>query len=276
MASTVWKGHLTFGLISVPVRLVVAARPERVHFNMLNPETMSRVKQKLYDPVADKDVERKNLVKGAEIEDGRYVIITDEDIQKITPKTSKTMDVLEFVKLDDVDPVYFDASYYLIPDGEAGEKPYYLLAQALEQEGYAAIARMVRAQRESVVIVRPSGGGMMLHTLFYADEVRAVPEFGHPENVEIQEKELELGRMFVKSLAAEFEPEKYKDKYREALTEMIAARARGEEVQAVPTPSAPPAMDLMAALKASLELPDKKPAAELSKKEKEEALEKAQ
>src|SRR5690606_7186048 len=146
----------------------------------------SRVKQKLYDPVADKEVERKSLVKGAEIEDGRYVIISDEDIAKITPKSSKTMDVLEFVKLEDVDPVYFDASYYLIPDGEAGEKPYYLLAQALEQEGYAAIARMIRAQRESVVIVRPSQGGMMLHTLFYADEVRAVPEYGHPENVDIQ------------------------------------------------------------------------------------------
>ncbi|MGE0488080.1 MAG: Ku protein [Vulcanimicrobiota bacterium] len=275
MASTVWKGHLTFGLISVPVRLTVAARPKRVSFNMVNPDTMSRVKQQLFDPVTEKVVERKSLVKGAELEDGSYVLITDEDIRKVTPASSKTMQVLEFVKLSDVDPIYFDDSYYILPDGEAGEKPYFLLAKALEVEGYAAIARMVKSQRESIVIVRPSNGGLALHTLFYADEVRQAEGFGDPGKVELQEQELELGKMFIRQLAADFEPEKYHDTYRAALNEMIAARAQGREVQEVSAPAAPPALDLMAALKASLELPKKKPMAEVEP-EAEEALRKAQ
>ena len=276
MASTVWKGHLTFGLISVPVRLTVAARSKRMSFNMVNPETMSRVKQQLWDPVSEKVVSRKELAKGAELPDGTYVLITEDEIKNVTPKTSKTMEVLEFVKLDEVDPVYFDASYYLLPDGDAGGKPYYLLTQALEKEQHCAIAKMIRAGRESIVVVRPSGGGMMLHTLFYADEVRTVEDFGDPKEVEVGEKELELACMFVQQLAQDYEPSKYHDTYRRALEELVAAKSEGRELATVPQAATPPAMDLMAALKASLELPDKKPAADVDGQEEKEALKQAQ
>ncbi len=276
MASTVWKGHLTFGLISVPVRLTVAARPKKVSFNMVNPDTMSRVKQQLYDPVSEKVVSRKDLAKGAEMEDGSYVLITDDDIKKITPATSKTMEVIEFVKLEEVDPVFFESSYYLSPDGEAGEKPYFLLAQAMEEEGYGAIAKMLRSGREHIVIIRPSSGGVMLHTLFYSDEVRDHEGLSGKDNVNLEPQELELGRMFIKQLATEFEPAKYRDTYRESLLKLVEDKAQGREVQPLATPAAPPARDLMAALKASLELPAKKPAAEVADESEEAALKKAQ
>lgn len=274
MASTVWKGHLTFGLISVPVRLSVAARPKRVSFNMVNPKTMSRVKQQLVDATSGEAVSRKELAKGAELEDGSYVLITEEDIAKVTPKTSKTMEVLEFVKLDDVDPVYFDASYHLAPDGEAGEKPYHLLTRALEEEQHVAIAKMIRSGREYTVCIRPSGGALMLHTLFYDDEVRSV-EGVEPGSVEIGEQELDLGRMFVQRLAAEWEPSKYHDTYRRALEDLVKAKSEGRETVALPAEAAPPALDLMAALKASLDLPAKK-TSESAESEPAEAIQQAQ
>ena len=264
MATTVWKGHLTFGLVSVPIRLYAAARPESVSFNQIHQACGSRIKQKQTCPVCERVVDRKELVKGIEVDDGRFVIIEDAEIQGMAPESARSMEVLEFVKLDEVDPVYFDTSYFVLPEGKVGDKPYYLLQRALSDMGHAAIARMVKAQREHTVIIRPSGGGLMLHTLYYGDEVRSVPEFGHPEKVELQDKELELGRMFVTSLADKFDINKYHDRYRENITALIAAKSQGQQILTPTASPLPPAMDLMAALKASLErakapLPGPKP-----------------
>ena len=253
MATTVWKGHLTFGMVSVPIRLYAAARSETVSFNQVHKSCGSRVKQKLHCPVCERVVERSELVRGAEVDSGRYVFIEDAEIQAVAPESARTMEVLEFVKMEEVDPVYFDTSYFVVPESKVGEKPYYLLQRALVDMGHAAIARLVRAQREHTVILRPSGGGLMLHTLFYVDEVRQVVEYGHPESVELQEKELELGRLFVSSLAAPFEAAKYHDRYRENLQALITAKSQGQEVAPAGSSALPPAMDLMAALKASLE-----------------------
>ncbi|MBT9585148.1 Ku protein [bacterium] len=253
MAATVWKGHLTFGLVSVPIRLYAAARTETVSFNQIHKPCGSRLKQKLHCPVCERTVERSELVRGAEVDSGRFVLIEDSEIQAVAPESAKSMEVLEFVKLEEVDPVYFDTSYFVVPESKVGEKPYYLLQRALTDMGHAAIARLVKSQREHTVILRPSAGGLMLHTLFYTDEVRSVSDYGHPELVELQEKELELGRLFVSSLAATFEAGKYHDRYRENLQALIAAKAQGQDVVSTTVSALPPAMDLMAALKASLE-----------------------
>lgn len=254
MASTVWRGHLSFGLVAIPIRLAVAARPEKVEFHMVNPDTGSRIHQKVVDASSGKEVKRSKLVKAATLEDGSTVYLTDEDIKTILPASSKTMEVLEFVELEKVDPVYFDASYYLLPDGEAGEKPYYLLMQALKKEDHAAVAKMVRAQREYLVIIRPSRGGLTLHTLFYEDEVREVEEYGEFDDVKVDDKELDLACQFIQSLAVDFHPEKYHDSYREAVAELLQAKAQGQTLVAPEAPAVKPTSDLMAALRASLKM----------------------
>jgi len=264
MAVTVWKGHMTFGLVSVPLRLYPAARAEHVHFNQLHAPCGSRVKQSLMCPKCERTVERRELLRGAEVEEGRFVIVEDADLAAAAPKPEKALEILEFVKLEQVDPVYFDASYYLVPEGTAGERPYYLLFRALREMGHAAIARLVRQQREHHVIVRPARDGLMMHTLFYADEVRRVAEYGHPEHVEVVERELEIAKLFIQTLATDFEPGKYHDRYRESLVQVIRAKAMGLEPTEAPPAALPPASDLMAALKASLEqvkdrLPERQP-----------------
>ena len=273
MASTVWKGHLSYGLVSVPVRLVAAAREVKVSFHMVVPETGSRIQQKTFDASTGKEVKRGELVKAAELDDGRTVYLTDDDLKTIAPASSKQMEVLEFVKLEEVDPVYFDASYYLLPDGQAGDKPYHLLTKALQDENHAALAKMVRSQREYLVLIRPSRGGLTLHTLFYADEVRAVDGYGAEPANPVDEKELKLARMFVQAMAAEFEPEKYEDSYRKAVIELLQAKAEGQTLVTAEAPAARPAGDLMEALKASLGMMKKPPQSEKDTvaKEQEEA-----
>lgn len=251
MASTVWKGHLTFGLLSLPVKLYSAARGESVSFNQLHKTDHSRVRQVLYCGAEDKPITRDEIVKGYEYEKDKYVVIDDEEIKKVAPKTAKTMEVLEFVKSAEVDPIYFDASYYLSPD-EAGEKPYALLFEALRQSGCVGVAKIAMHNREHIVILRPAKRGIMLHTMYFKHEIREVDEFRTDTSM-IQEKELGLAKMLIESLLAGFEPEKYKDNYRENLLKMIQAKVEGKQVieTAAPTHKAP-VIDILEALKMSL------------------------
>jgi DNA end-binding protein Ku len=252
MASTVWKGHLTFGLVSLPVRLYSAARSETISFNQLHKDDHSRVKQVLYCQLEDKPVPRTDLVKGFEYEKGRYVVVEDEDIKRVAPKTASTMEIQEFVKGKDVDPIYLESSYYLAPE-QAGEKPYALLFEALRRSDYVAIAKIAMHNREHVVILRPGDKGIMMHTMYYTDEIRQVEEFRTDTSL-VKEKELDLAMTLINSLAAEFEPEKYKDEYRENLKAMIASKVAGEDI--VETPAAEhraPVVDIMEALKMSLD-----------------------
>jgi DNA end-binding protein Ku len=251
MASTVWKGHLTFGLLSLPVKLYSAARSEAVSFNQLHKADHSRVKQILYCQLEDKPIQRSDIVKGYEYEKDKYVVIDDEEIKKVAPKTAKTMEVLEFVKSTEVDPIFFDASYYLAPD-EAGEKPYALLFEALRQSGCVGVAKIAMHNREHIVILRPGVRGILLHTMYYEDEIRQVEEF-RTDTTKIQDKELALAKMLIESLLAPFEPGKYKDNYRENLLSMIKAKVEGKEIV---EPAAPahkaPVIDILEALKMSL------------------------
>ena len=251
MASTVWKGHLTFGLLSLPVRLYSAARSETVSFNQLHKSDHSRVKQVLYCQAEDKPIQRSDIVKGYEYEKDKYVVVEDEEIKKVAPKTAKTMEVLEFVKAAEVDPIYLESSYYLAPD-EGGEKPYALLFEALRESGYVGVAKIAMHNREHIVILRPGGKGILLHTMYYPDEIRQVEEF-RTDTSAVKPKELELAKTLVQSLEAPFEPEKYKDDYRQNLQAMIKAKVEGKEVveTAAPTHKAP-VIDILEALKMSI------------------------
>jgi DNA end-binding protein Ku len=252
MASTVWKGHLTFGMVSMPVRLYSAARSESIGFNQLHKHDNSRIKQVIYCQAEDKAIPRSEIVKGYEYEKDKYVVIDDEDIKKVAPKTAKTMEILEFVKSADVDPIYFESSYYMAPD-DAGEKPYALLFEALKQTGYCALAKIAMHNREHVVFLRPSAKGIQMHTMYYKDEIRMVDEFRTDTSL-VKPAELAMAKSLVETLAAEFEPEKYSDAYRSNLQAMIQAKIEGKETVEPPQEAhLAPVIDIMEALKMSLE-----------------------
>jgi DNA end-binding protein Ku len=250
MATTVWKGHLTFGLISMPVRMFAAARGERISFNQLHKECHSRLKQPLFCPVCNRNVERSEIVKGYEYEKDQYVLFSEEELDKIEPPSARVMEILEFVKLSEMDPLYFDSSYYLSPE-DAGVKAYQLLMMAMEQSGYGAIAKLTMHQREHIVIVRPGTKGMTLHTMFYSNEIRAA-ESVPTDKVEVKDQEKKLAQQLIESLAAPFDPQKYRDEYQENLRAMISAKLQGQQVTEVPQPHLAPVIDLMEALKKSL------------------------
>ena len=262
MAASVWSGYLTFGLISMPIRLFSGARSSGISFNMLHRDDLQRVKQQYYCPADNRVVERSEIVKGFEYRKDEYVVIDPEEIKKIEPKTAKTMEILEFVKAGDVDPVYFESSYYLLPE-ESGRRPYALLTKALEESEYVAIAKLTMHNREYTVFLRPHAGGMMLHTMYYEEEVKKVEGFGAPD-VELKDSEVKVAHQLIEALAAEWEPEKFHDDFQENLKKLIQTKLEGGEVAEVEQPKKlAPVVDLMAALKESLAQMEgrKKPAA---------------
>lgn len=260
MASTIWKGYITFGLISIPVRLYAAARSERISFNQIHEPCGSRIKQQIFCPTCERVVERSELVKGYEAEKDSYIIIEDEEIKKIAPESQETMEILEFVKLDEIDPIYFDTSYYATPE-EPGRRAYQLLLETMQKTEYAAIAKLAMHQREYTIVIRPREEGLTLHSIHYANEVRAIPEYGQTRGTEVKPQEIQLAEQLVKSLAAPFEPEKYEDSYQKRLTEMLEAKREGRLVTETKTKKLAPVIDLMAALQKSLgESAEKKPA----------------
>ena len=261
MAATAWKGYLSFGLISVPIRLHAAARSERVGFNQIHKGCNTRIRQKLYCPSCDRLVERAELIKGYEYEKGQYVLVEEEEIKKIMPPSGSTMEILEFVKLEEVDPLYFNSSFFAVSE-EAGRKAYKLLVETMASAGYAAMAKVSMHQREYTVLVRPRQGGLTLHTMYYPNEIRELSEYGAPVEVGVKPQEVDLARQLVESLAAPFAPEKYHDAYQQQLKDLVEAKRQGQAVAVAETPRLAPVIDLMAALKQSLaSQPAKKPPA---------------
>jgi DNA end-binding protein Ku len=250
MAASTWKGHLTFGLVSFPIRLFSAARSETVSFNLLHKDDHSRIRQVTFCQAEDKPVSRSELVKGYEYEKDHYVVIDDEDIKKVAPKTARVMEILEFVKADQVDPVYLESSYYVAPD-EGGEKPYALLFQALKESQYYALAKVAMHNREHIIILRPGSKGILSHTMYFQDEIRQVEEFRTDTSL-VKDKELAMAKMLISSLEADFEPQKYHDEYRLNLQQMIEAKIEGKKVVAAPSEHIAPVIDIMEALKRSL------------------------
>ena len=249
MAAT-WKGSLSFGLVSIPIQLSPAARTERISFNQIHKICHSRLKQPLFCPTCNRNVERNEIEKGYEYEKDQYLLFNEDELDKIEPESARVMEILEFVKVDEIDPLYFDASYYATPE-PAGAKGYRLLLDAMNKSGYAGIAKVTMHNREYIVIIRPRKSGLTVHTMFYANEIRQPADAG-ADKFEIKEQERSLASQLIETLAGTFQPEKYHDTYQEGLRTLIEAKAKDQDVIAtVPVVQAAP-VDLMAALKQSL------------------------
>jgi DNA end-binding protein Ku len=247
------SGTISFGLVSIPVRLYTAAGSANVAFNQLHGVCGSRIRQQTFCPKCNRTVERAELVRGYEFAKDQYVQVKDEELKALEGEASKIIDIAEFVPLADVDPIYFEKTYYLGPD-KGGEKPYRLLADAMEKAGQVALAKYVMRGKESLVLIRPAQGGLMLHTMYFADEVRNFDEIDKGQSAKIREGELDLALQLIDGLASEtFSPDRYTDEYRHRVLGMINQKVEGQEItiSEAPAPRAQ-VIDLMEALKESL------------------------
>lgn len=251
MAATVWTGYITFGLISIPVRLFSGARPEHVSFHQLHSVCETRIKQQLYCPHCERVVTRDEIVKGYEVEKNHYVIVEDQEIAKVAPVSSDAMEIQDVVPLAEIDPIFFESSYYCVPE-TAGRKAYALLFDIMRDTGLAAIAQLAMHRREYTVVIRPRGKGLTLHTMYYKNEVRAIPEYEDMETASVSTRELEMGKQLLESMKSTFDPGKYHDEYQKRLEQLVEARKKGKTIRATAQPKLAPVVDLMQALQASL------------------------
>jgi DNA end-binding protein Ku len=315
MATTVWRGHLAFGLVTFPIRLYRAARAQKISFRRLyrpaqppqiataaepaperhapsgpqarpsdaarraapppgplrspapEPEPVFRTRNEIVSAAGGERVSRDRVAHGFEYEKGRYVVLDDEEIRNITPQTSREMQVLEFVRFSEIDPIYFETSYYVAPD-EPGERPYALLYQALRETGFAGLAQLAMHRREHIVVVRPGQSGLIAHAMYYPDEIRSADEFP-ADRSQINPRELQLAKKLIETLAAPFEPQKFRDAFRERLRQMIEARIEGRQIaeERARTRRSAAVVDIMQALENSLKAA-RKPAAEVAEERK--------
>lgn len=293
MAATVWKGQLSFGLVSIPVTLVRAARAERVSLHQLyraagspkgrgrggviefpagqpirreteprEPDEeapVERVRQAAISPADERPIPNSEILKGYEYQPDSWVLIDRDEIKRITPQTSKVMEIHAFVRFSEVDPVYLESSYYVSPD-RGGEKPYAVLYEALREAEFAAVAEVAMHSREHVLVVRPGQSGLIAHTIFFENEVHRQFEYRTDSGL-VTKREVDLAKRLIESLAGRFEPGKYRDKYRERLEALIAAKVEGREIVAAqPAPPRTAVLDLVEALQKSIEAARKPPA----------------
>jgi DNA end-binding protein Ku len=257
MARSIWSGAISFGLVNVPVKLYSAVSRKTVRFNQLNAETGNRIQQKRVDPETGEEVSYDQIVKGFELTKDRYVVITPDEMDALDPERTRTVDIEDFVDLADIDPIYYDHPYYLVPDKGAA-KAYGLLLNAMEASGKVAIARVVLRSKEQLVAIRPAGELLMMETMIFADEVvshDSIDDLPEAKDLKASARELKMAQQLIDSLSTEWEPGKYRDEYREKVLELIERKAAGEEIAVQPAreEAEEPVPDLMAALKASLD-----------------------
>ncbi|MBN2025682.1 MAG: Ku protein [Actinobacteria bacterium] len=256
MPRALWNGYISFGLVTIPVSLVTAVRDKSIHFHLLHEKDGARLRQKLVCPFDAKEVSRKDAARGFEVADGEYVIVEDDELAALEPKKSRMIEISDFVDVDQIDPVYYERPYYLVPQ-EGGGKPYSLLVKAMVESGKTGIGKFVFHEREHLVALRPLDGVLCLEIMRFADEIvdrEEIEEIIEEESGTPDEKQLALAQELIAALAGDFEPEKYRDEYREALRELIEKKARGEEViTAPPEAEEGKVVDLMSALEKSLE-----------------------
>ncbi len=252
MASTVWKGYITFGLISIPVRLFAAARYSPTRFHEIHRECGTRIHHQLYCPYDERVVTHDEVALGYETDKDKYVLVEPAELKKIQPKSSKAMEILQFVKLSDVDPIYFETSYFAVPE-EGGKRAFALLLKTLESTDYAAIAQITMHQRERTVVLRPYRGGLTLHTTYYRNEIHEVKGYQQTDVKDLKKQEINLGEQFAKALVKPFRPQEFHDEYQARVKQLIESKAKGK---AAPKQEQPkhmaPVIDLMSALKKSL------------------------
>ena len=253
MPTAVWTGNISFGLVTVPVKLTPATKSRDVSFNQLEAGTGSRVRNRRVSEQSGEEITSDKIVKGYEIEKGRYVIVEKAELDALAPKASHTIEIEDFVDLADIDPIFFDTPYYVMVDEKAA-KPYKLLVDAMTELGKVAVGRVVLRAKERLVAIRPVDGMLCVETMRYADEIVDPASLGLPEDdIEFTDREVSMARQLVETLSADFDASSYRDEYREQLLALIDKKAAGEEIVAQPQPDAPAkVLDLMAALEASL------------------------
>jgi DNA end-binding protein Ku len=255
MARAIWSGAISFGLVNVPVKLYSATSPKTVRFNQLSSKTGARIKQKRVDPTTDQEVPYEEIVKGYEITPDHYVVITNDELDALDPKATRTIDIEEFVDLAEIDPIYYDHNYYLAPTA-GGAKAYRLLLDAMRDAGKVGIGKVVLRSKQQLAALRPTDDVLTLTTMLWCDEVLPpdrLDEIDEIADAQATDRELKMAEQLIESLSAEFEPSRFHDEYREQVLELIERKAAGEEIAVQPQAEEPAAApDLMAALEASL------------------------
>jgi DNA end-binding protein Ku len=260
---TVWKGAISFGLLNVPVKMGTATHRENIAFRQLHKECNTPINQKRFCSKCGREVAWDEIVRGYEYEPGRFVLITEEDLAGLPIKSAKYIDIVDFIQISEVDPIYFDKTYYLWPE-KGGEKPYLILMDAMQKTGKAAVAKVTMREKEHLCVLRIAGGALSLSMMFFEDEIRSTDELGIAElaqKVEVRPEEMEMAVKLVDNLSAPFTPEKYHDAYREELLNLIRAKVEGEEVVQAEAPAPEAAgnvIDLMERLRKSVEATQKK------------------
>jgi DNA end-binding protein Ku len=257
MPRAIWSGAISFGLVNVPVKLYSAVSRKTVRFHQLNGDTQSRIQQKRVDAQTGEEVPYERIVKGYEISPDSYVVIEPGELESLDPEKTRTIDILDFVDEDEIDPIFYDHPYYLVP-GTGAEKPYRLLLDAMEEAGKVAIAKVVIRSKESLVAIRPAGDVLTMSTMLFHDEVVPVDRLDElpqaDKAAKTTKRELDMAEQLIASLTSDFDPEKYRDEYRDRVLDLIERKAEGEDiaVAAAPAEEAKPVPDLMAALEASI------------------------
>ena len=255
MPRAIWSGSISFGLVNIPVKLYTAVSRKNVRFNMLDRETGTRIKQRRVNPDTGDEVPNDQIVKGYELGEGRYVTVSDEELASLDPVASRTIDLQEFVLQSEIDPVFYDSAYYLVPDPVA-KKAYALLVHAMDEADRVGVARFVMRTKQYIAAMRVRDGKLMLSTMVYADEVNDASDIeglDDLDEIELTDAELAMAEQLIESLSQPFEPEKYEDTYRNQVLDLIDRKANGEEiVVAAAGPSQEKVVDLMAALEASV------------------------
>jgi DNA end-binding protein Ku len=255
MPRAMWSGAISFGLVNIPIKMFTAVSRKSVSFNQIDTRTGSRIQYRKVSAADGEEVPSEQITKGYQLSSGEYVLVGDDELAALDPEATRTIDIEQFVDLEEIDPIYYDSPYYVAPD-KAARKPYALLTRAMEEEGKVALARFVMRSKQYLAALRPKDGVLVMSTMVYADEVndpKELGEFDDASDVDVSDRELRMASQLVESLTEPFEPERFEDTYRNQVLELIERKAAGEELVAAPAPVAEEkVVDLMAALEASV------------------------
>jgi DNA end-binding protein Ku len=251
MPASVWKGSIVLSLVSIPVSLYAAARSQRTYLHQIHKECNSRIRQPLFCPTCNRIVSRDEIVKGYEFDEGQYVLMEDKEVKKVAAASSKTLELLAFTRLKEIDPIFFDSSYFCLAE-DAGKRAYQLLVKALEDTQTVGIGKLLMHQRDYTVFLRPYQHGLLLHTMYFANEIRSLPQFGVFEPIKLKPAEIKLTEQLIESLIEPFKPKQYHDEFQERLRKLIEAKQHGKSIEIPSENKQAPVIDMMTALKKSL------------------------
>jgi DNA end-binding protein Ku len=251
MPSSVWRGSIVLSLISIPAQLYAAARSERTYLHQIHKQCNSRVRQPLFCPTCNRFLERGEIIKGYEFDEGQYVLMEDKEIKKLAAGSSRMLEILAFTKLSEIDPIFFDSSYFCIAD-DSGKKAYQLLVKALEDTETVGIGKLLMHQRDYTVFLRAYEHGLLLHTMYFSNEIHPLPQFGVIEAVDLKPQEVKLTEQLINTMTEPFKPNKYHDEFQDKLRKLIEAKQHGKTIEIGKEPGRSTVIDIKTALRKSL------------------------